>query len=179
MDSNEVVTSVILPGQNGESYQIEYVDAAHRTIKRPDKVEVRLELNGYGNVTKTSLPLASVSATTWGSDVLPNQEGKVTPESMTSASGRVIENVTNDYLQPEEVIYRASGTDTKEVKGVTTGTLLRKTTPHTRFPIAEITTVPSNGETATIKTPVVNGDLKSIISTMAWMLIRRSGRSHS
>jgi RHS repeat-associated protein len=149
LDSNEMVTTVVLPGQQGTPYTISYDTELNRTITRPDGVEIGLELNEYGNVLRTTLPMAIVEAS-WKSTVLGELVAK---DTSTSGTGMRLGFATNERLQPTGATLSQIGADTKPVKGVTSGTQLMSAMPNEMYGVADQMTFRSNGNVATLNTP--------------------------
>lgn len=107
----EMVASVGMMGQQGQSVTLEYPNAMRRSVIRPDGVKVDFELNAYGSIKQTFLPIADTgSKTEWQND--ESLTAQVMPKSSSSPTGLEIEiapkpsSQTFDTLQIGEVKFK-------------------------------------------------------------------------
>lgn len=116
----EVVTSVVGTGMPEPGWRIVAVNEGTRTVKRPDGVDVSLDLNAYGNTRATEAPGLGPSTVAWGSEV---RGGPVQVNSSVSPMGRTVSNTVNDKLQLDGVTLTAAPANSQEVPGATGGPL--------------------------------------------------------
>ncbi|RKI37803.1 hypothetical protein D7Y27_24905 [Corallococcus sp. AB004] len=116
----EVVTSVVGTGMPEPGWRIVAANEGTRTVKRPDGVDVTLDLNEYGNTRATEVPGLGTSTLAWGSEA---RGGPVQVNSSVSAMGRTVENAVNDRLQLDGVKLLAAPANSQEVPGASGGSL--------------------------------------------------------
>ncbi|WP_158629059.1 RHS repeat-associated core domain-containing protein [Corallococcus sp. AB030] len=116
----EVVTSVVGTGMPEPGWRIVAANEGTRTVKRPDGVDVTLDLNEYGNTRATEVPGLGTSTVAWGSEA---RGGPVQVNSSVSAMGRTVENAVNDRLQLDGVKLLAAPANSQEVPGASGGSL--------------------------------------------------------
>ncbi|RKH83105.1 hypothetical protein D7X99_13860 [Corallococcus sp. AB032C] len=116
----EVVTSVVGTGMPEPGWRIVAANEGTRTVKRPDGVDVTLDLNEYGNTRATEVPGLGTSTLAWGSEA---RGGPVQVNSSVSAMGRTVENAVNDRLQLDGVKLLSAPANSQEVPGASGGSL--------------------------------------------------------
>ncbi|RKG72975.1 hypothetical protein D7W79_26860 [Corallococcus exercitus] len=119
-ESREVVTSVVGTGMPEPGWRIVAANEGTRTVKRPDGVDVTLDLNQYGNTRATEVPGLGPSTVSWGSEV---RGGPVQVNSSVSSMGRAVKNTVNDRLQLDGVTLMAAPANSQDVPGASGGPL--------------------------------------------------------
>ncbi|WP_415829494.1 RHS repeat-associated core domain-containing protein [Corallococcus exiguus] len=114
VDEREVVTSVVGTGMPSPGWRIVAANESTRTIKRPDGVDVSLNLNDYGNTKATQVPGLAPSSVAWGSEA---RGGPVQMNSSMTPMGREVSNTINDRLQLDGVTLRDAPTSIANVPG--------------------------------------------------------------
>ncbi|MHB8874599.1 MAG: RHS repeat-associated core domain-containing protein [Myxococcaceae bacterium] len=154
-----MVTSVVLPGQQGNAFKVDYQAAsgslpATRTVTSADGVPQVHTLNDYGNVTGEKLPLTS-KATGWNSSTLGLA---VTPKRQVAKSGLAHENAFDPHVRQTSATLKDlpdTGQGDRPVAGVAKGTVVAELTPHARYGGSTVTTMPgAGGGRITVETPV-------------------------
>ncbi|MBE4753628.1 hypothetical protein G4177_36330 [Corallococcus sp. ZKHCc1 1396] len=120
VDPLEVVTSVVGTGMPAPGWRIVSATEEARTVKRPDGVDVALDLNAYGNTNATHVPGLGPSTVQWGSDV---RGGPVQVEVSGTPGGRALRNTLNPRLQLDAVTLEAAPANSHPVPGATDGAL--------------------------------------------------------
>ncbi|MBN8466758.1 Ig-like domain-containing protein [Corallococcus exiguus] len=116
----EVVTSVTGTGMPAPGWRIVAPNEGTRTVKRPDGVDVTLDLNEYGNTRATEVPGLGPSTLAWGSEV---RGGPVQVNASVSPMGRAVSNTVNDKLQLDGVTLTAAPGNSQPVPGASGGSL--------------------------------------------------------
>ncbi|QDF05351.1 RHS repeat-associated core domain-containing protein [Myxococcus xanthus] len=121
LHAREVVTSVHGTGMPAPGWQIAAPDSETRRIRRPDGVEVALQLNAYGNTNTVQVPNLGPSTMAWGSET---RGGPVQLDLSVSPMGQSIKNVYNDRLQTQGKVFEAAPQNGAPVPGLAASTEL-------------------------------------------------------
>ncbi len=152
VNSASVVTSAVLPGQQGNAFTVDY-QSESRKLTRADGVQAKYTLNDYGNVNTAQLPLSQSNAQ-WGSD---SMGGKVRPQVQSAQSGKSVSTVYDDNLRPTSSTLAKAPTEAHETlpaAGVAEKSQLAGLTPDLRYGISTLTTIPGPNGAIQIITPL-------------------------
>ena len=152
VNSASVVTSAVLPGQQGNAFTVDYQSAA-RKLTRPDGVQANYALNNYGNADAEKLPLTQTSAQ-WGSDA---KGGVVRPQTQTAQSGRAVSNTYDGNLRLTGSTLVNAPTEAHETlpaAGVGENGQLAGLTPDSRYGSSTLTTIPGPNGSIQIIAPL-------------------------
>ncbi len=115
LHAREVVTSVHGTGMPAPGWQITALTTDTRSIRRPDGVEVTLQLNPYGNTSMVQVPDLDPSTMAWGSDT---RGGPVQMDLSVTPMGQRIKHTYNERLQADGTEFKAAPPNSVPIPGL-------------------------------------------------------------
>ncbi|MBN1205865.1 MAG: hypothetical protein JXB05_13185 [Myxococcaceae bacterium] len=114
----EAVTSIVGSGVPAPGLRIEAPSATERIVKRPDGVEISLDLNEYGNTRSVELPGLNPGTLAWGSE---QRGGPVQLDTSVSPAGFGLRNGVSAHLQLDKVTIEAAPSGSLPAPGAEVG----------------------------------------------------------